>query len=101
MLHYLRIFSWFLFTFGVAGFFMTGLGLFGDVGPKDAAMGIMALQAAAAGLVLYGFKRHKAGQLHESVLLFFGWLLIIAMVITGQVWMSASGVRIGFVSSGG
>ena len=95
MLHYLRIFSWFLFTFGVAGFVMTGIGLFGDVGSKSAAMGIMALQAMVAGLVLYGFKLHRLGKLHESVLMFFGWVLIITMVIVGQVWMSATGVRIG------
>ena len=95
MLHYLRIFSWFLFSFGVAGFFMTWFGLFGDVGSSAAAMGIMALQALVAGGVLYGFRLHKAGKLHESVLLFVGWVLIIAMVIIGQIWMSAAGVRIG------
>jgi hypothetical protein len=84
-MRYLRIFSWFLFTFGIVGFGATALGIDLGIGTGGAALGAMALQVLVSGLVLWGFKLHEAGKLHREVLVAGGWLLLVVFIVAAQI----------------
>lgn len=61
MLHYLRIFSWFLLTFGVMGFGAIAIGIDPGIGTGAGAMGVMALQVLVASAILWGLKLNRTG----------------------------------------
>lgn len=84
-MRYLRIFSWFLFTFGIVGFGATLLGVDLGIGTGGAALGAMALQVLVSASVLWGFRLLEAGKLHREVLLVGGWLLLVVFIVVGQV----------------
>ncbi len=94
MLNYLRIFSWLLLSFGVIGFLAVAAGLAPDVGPVPAALGVMATQSIVASAIVYGFKLHGTGQLSRNTLLYGGWALVVILIVTGQIWVNASGINI-------
>lgn len=85
MLNYLRIFSWFLLTFGVVGFITVFLGLAPQIGSGPAAMGLMLVQAIVGGAIVYGFKLLKEEKIERKLLLYAGWAAVIVLVIGGQV----------------
>lgn len=91
MLHYLRIFSWFLLTFGIVGFAAIAIGIDPGIGTGAGAMGVMALQVVIALAILWGFKLNKAEKLSRKVLVFAGWGLVLLLVVVGSVLMNVSG----------
>lgn len=88
MLHYLRIFSWFLLTFGVVGFGAIAIGVDPGIGTGAGALGVMALQVAIAVAILWGFRLNRSGKLHREVLVVGGWLLVLLLVVVGSIWMN-------------
>lgn len=88
MLHYLRIFSWFLLTFGVVGFGAIAIGVDPGIGTGSGAMAVMALQVVVASAILWGFRLNKAGKLHRQVLAVGGWVLVLLLVVVGSVLMN-------------
>jgi hypothetical protein len=88
MLHYLKIFSWFLFTFGVVGLGAAGFGLDTGLGTGWKPAGLFVLQILASSLVLFGFRLCKDGVIESNVLLYGGWTLIIVFIIAGQIWLN-------------
>lgn len=89
MLNYLRIFSWFLLTFGVVGFFAVLLGFALQIGSGSATLGLMGIQAAVGGMIVYGFRLLKEERIERKVLLYGGWALVIILVIGGQILVNS------------
>lgn len=89
MLRYLRIFSWFLLTFGVVGFGAAVLGIDMGIGTGPEAMRVMALQVAVAAAIQWGFRLRKASKLDEKLLLYGGWGLVLLYIVLGAVLMNA------------
>ena len=88
MLHYLKIFSWFLFTFGIVGLGGVAVGLQpGFATPAEAAT-ILALQTVTAAMILWGFRRYRDGRLREKALIYLGWSLIVLLVLCAQLWLN-------------
>lgn len=89
MFNYLKIFSWFLFTFGIVGL---GAMAFFDVDPgigsRTQALGLMTLQIGISSVLLAGFKLHNTGKIGRNTLLYGGWGLILLLIVTGQVWIN-------------
>lgn len=89
MFNYLKIFSWFLFTFGIVGL---GAIAFFDVDPgigsRAQALGLMTLQIAISSVLLTGFKLYNAGKIGRNSLLYGGWGLILLLIVAGQVWIN-------------
>ncbi|WP_041522745.1 hypothetical protein [Gilvimarinus agarilyticus] len=88
MLHYLKIFSWFLFTFGIVGIIALLAGMEPTVTTARKALGLMAMQLGVSSLLLIGFRMYKAEQLPRKALLYTGWGLIVLLVVVGQVWLN-------------
>lgn len=89
MFNYLRIFSWFLLTFGVVGFFAVLFGFAPQIGSGPAALALMGLQAAVGGAIVYGFRLFKEERIERKVLLYGGWALVVVLVIGGQVLVNS------------
>ena len=89
MFNYLKIFSWFLFTFGIVGL---GAMAFFDVDPgigsRTQALGLMTLQIGISSALLAGFKLHNTGKIGRNTLLYGGWGLILLLLVAGQVWIN-------------
>lgn len=94
MLNYLRIFSWFLFTFGVVGFVVILTGLAPGIGSIEGGLGLMGLQTVVGGTIVYGFRRLKAETLDRKILLYGGWALVIMLIIIGQVWVNQTQINL-------
>lgn len=94
MVHYLQIFSWFLFTFGVVGFLAVLFGFAPTVDSVPAALGLMAFQTFCAAGLLYGFRLHTRGRLSRQALVYSGWGVIGILVVLGQIWFSTGNVAI-------
>ncbi len=94
MLNYLKIFSWFLFTFGIVGALAVIAGLASELGPEIVIFGVMLFQSACAALVLYGFKLNKENKCSQSLLLRGGWALIVIYIVIGQLLISYYGIQI-------
>ncbi len=94
MLNYLKIFSWFLLTFGVVGLITLFLGLKPEFGSISAAAGLLVVQILVASSILYGFKLHINGVISRRCLLYGGWGLIICLALGGQIWVTNSGIII-------
>lgn len=90
MLHYLRIFAWFLLTFGVVGFLMANAGVDIGIGVGRPVAVLMAFQVAVGAVVLLGFKMVRDGKLHPQVLSVGAIALILFYVVAGQVWIAIS-----------
>ncbi|WP_339900504.1 hypothetical protein [uncultured Gilvimarinus sp.] len=88
MLHYLKIFSWFLFTFAIVGIIALLAGMEPTVTSVRKGLGLMAMQAGVSSLILIGFRLNKAEQLPTKVLLYSGWALIVLLVVVGQIWLN-------------
>lgn len=86
-MHYLKIFSWFLLTFGVVGFGAILLGIDPGIGTGSAALAAMGLQVIVAGVVLWGFKLCNADKLSRKLLLWAGWSLLLLYIVLGQALM--------------
>jgi hypothetical protein len=85
---YLKIFSWFLFTFAIVGIIALLAGMEPTVTTARKALGLMAMQVGVSSLILIGFRLNKAEQLPTKALLYGGWALIIVLVVVGQVWLN-------------
>lgn len=94
MLNYLRIFSWFLLTFGVVGFLTILTGLVPNFGSSQAGMGLMGLQALVGGVIVYGFRLLKQEAINPKLLLYGGWIAVIIFVIVGQIWTNQAGIKL-------
>ncbi len=94
MLNYLKIFGWFLLTFGVVGLITLFLGLKPEIGSIPAAVGLLSVQVLVGSAILYGFKLHLNGVIGRRSLLYGGWGLIICLALVGQVWVTNSGINI-------
>ncbi len=94
MLNYLRIFSWFLFTFGVVGFVTVFLGFAPKIGSGPAALGLMAVQAIVGGGIVYGFRLLKEERIPRKVLLYGGWALVVVLIIVGQIWVNSAEINL-------
>ncbi|MEP3857889.1 MAG: hypothetical protein ABJM39_12715 [Porticoccus sp.] len=93
MLKFLRIFSWLLFTFGVVGFLAVALGFKPDIGSVASALGILGIQVMFSAMILYGFRLHRQGRIGRHNLVYGSWVVIVALVIIGQVWINISDVN--------
>ncbi|MGQ9426423.1 hypothetical protein ACXYTJ_09980 [Gilvimarinus sp. F26214L] len=88
MLQYLRIFSFFLLTFGIVGAGVIAFGIDPGIGTSRGAMGIMVLQTLIAALILWGFRLHRDQKLGSKGLMYGGWGLIALYAVVGQIWMN-------------
>lgn len=89
MFNYLKIFSWFLFTFGVVGLgAMVFFGVDPGIGTRTQTIGLMTLQIGISSVLLAGFKLYSAGKIGRSTLLYGGWGLILLLIVIGQVWIN-------------
>jgi hypothetical protein len=89
-MHYLKIFSWFLFTFGIVASGAILLGIDPGIGTGSGPLAAMALQVIVAGLILWGFKLCNAGKLSRKLLLWGGWGLLVIYIVVGQALIIAS-----------
>ena len=80
-MHYLKIFSWFLFTFGLVGLIAVAFGLSPGIGSVLATMGALATQVVFSSIILYGFKLNQNGKLNRKALVYGGWLLIVLLIV--------------------
>lgn len=88
-MRYLRIFSWFLLTFGIVGFGATALGIDLGIGTGPHALGALAMQVVVAALVFYGFKLQASGKLSRKILAYGGWALLVLFVLAAQILVIA------------
>lgn len=93
MLNYLKIFSWFLFTFGVVGFIVVAAGFTPNIGSAPAALSLLAIQTGFASIIIYGFKQYRDGKLGRTALVYGGWALIIVLLIFGQIWINTNEIN--------
>lgn len=91
MLRYLRIFSWFLLTFGVVGFGATAFEVDTGIGTGHKAMGVLALQTLTGLMIYLAFQRYDAGRLDRKALIYGGWSLVVLYVVVGAIWMNVGG----------
>lgn len=90
MLQYLRILTWFLLTFGVAGLFSAWFGIDIGIGIGPPVVGLMAVQVVLAGLILWGFRLVKQGKLHPQVLTAGAIVVIVVYIVGGQIWLNVA-----------
>lgn len=90
MLRYLRILTWFLFTFGAFGLLSASFGIDTGLGVGAPVLALLGVQVVVAGLILAGFKLVKEGRLHPQVLSAGAIALILFYVVAGQIWMAVS-----------
>jgi hypothetical protein len=88
-MRFLRIFSWFLLTFGVVGFGATALGIDLGFGTGPYALGALAMQVVIAALIFWGFKLEATGRLDKKLLTYGGWLLLVVFIIAAQTLIIA------------
>ncbi|UTF61307.1 hypothetical protein [Gilvimarinus sp. DA14] len=88
MLHYLKIFSWLLFTFAVVGLVALLAGLEPTMTSVYKATWLLVLQTLIASVLLLGFKFYRQGKISQKLLLYSGWTLIAVLVIAGQIWIN-------------
>ena len=88
MLHYLKIFSWLLFTFAIVGLIALLAGLEPTMTSAYKATWLLLGQTAVASILLLGFKYYRLGKISQKLLLYSGWTLIALLVITGQIWLN-------------
>ena len=89
MFNYLKIFSWFLFTFAIVGLgAMTFFDVDPGIGSRSQTIGLMTLQIVISSVLLTGFKLYSVGKIGRSTLLYGGWGLILLLTVTGQVWIN-------------
>lgn len=91
MFKYLKVLSWFLFTFGLVLAAASLIGVELGLGNRNQTLGLLMMQVAVASCVLYGFTLHKAGKLSYRVLLLGGWALIVVLIAAGQLWLVQAG----------
>ncbi|WP_020210882.1 hypothetical protein [Gilvimarinus chinensis] len=88
MLHYLKIFSWLLFTFAIVGLIALLAGLEPTMTSAYKATWLLLLQTVIASVLLLGFRCYRQGKISETLLLYTGWALIAVLVISGQIWLN-------------
>lgn len=88
MLHYLKIFSWLLFTFAIVGLVALLAGLEPTMTSTFKATWLLALQAIIGGILVAGFKLYRQAKISEKLLLYSGWTLIALLVVVGQIWLN-------------
>jgi hypothetical protein len=88
MLHYLKIFTWFLFTFAVVGIIALLAGMEPTMTSARKGLGLMAMQLGVASLILLGFRLNSHKRLPRKALLYGGWTLVVLLVVIGQVWLN-------------
>lgn len=88
-MRFLKIFSWFLLTFGIVGFGATMLGIDLGIGTGPHALGALAMQVVVAALIFWGFKLEAAGKLDRKILTYGGWLLLVSFIVGAQILVIA------------
>ena len=94
VLNYLKIFSKLLIVFGGVGSIAIAIGFTPRLGSVSIAVSIMGLQALTGGVILYGFKLEREGQLALKKLQYGGWLLVILLIIICQIWINVGNIKI-------
>lgn len=87
-MHFLKIFGWFLLTFGVVCFIATLAGVNLGIGPRQPSLFLFALQALIGASVGWMVRLNTQGKLAKTQCLAGGWGLIVAYCVFGQWWLN-------------